>query len=1340
MSATKGGLKKGDETWKVIQQRTFTNWTNDKLRGDKMVPDNPVVDLKVDLKDGLRLIELLGVLATPRKVGPHNKKPKIKAQYLENLGAALEFIKKENIKLVNISAEDLYEENLKLILGLIWTLICHYQIRSSGRGISVKKAMMMRLQSELPEYGITNFNTNMNDGRVLCGVVDNLKPGLCPNHFDLDTSKGVQNCQLGLDLAQDNFGIPQILAAEDLNNPAIDDLSVMTYLSYFLPLSNKNLLAWLQKLLPERKIKNLTTDWIDGINFGALLEKLFCVFPDWEKMSPKSKMDNMARVLDTCKSCLGINPPLSAKVMTEPNIDEMSMSAIICLIKGATLKGGAGSFTLALEQEEVLAGEELMVRLEMDDDAKPELFHHLSVFGVVGTDQKNVPGTQVEKHKEYLRYKLVPPRAGPLSVYAKFQDKNVKNSPRTAEVTIKVQPSCFSLVVDDPKPLVNQPLKVQVNLLDVVKPEFFDKLSVCADMEGEDEPIKADVVETTDSHLMYTLTPTKVGKLSIHAKYDDGEMSDSPQEVTVVPQVGPGTFSLRTPGSSCATGEILPVFVDILEKNVDPEHFENIAVFGKMDGREEKLPAQLVKNHKNQIEFGLKPEKVGVLRVTVQFNGTDVKDSPIVMQVNPALNERVCVTNLPSPLVVKIKEPFLFTIKSEVPLKKDDIHVSVKYENKDVVYKITQNNSTDFVSEFVPMEPGRYTIDVIMEGCPIKGAPFNLDALDPAGSHIVGTIPDVIHVGDTIDVAVNTGKGSQSGDSFKSWAEGEEEAIRVAVAPAGDTGYTVSLTGESVGIATVNCTLGGVVIPRTPFKVSMVDSQLCEVDEDNWDFLDGVFVEEHILINIDTEKAGRAKPEVYFEDLDGKVTHAKTYEKEKHKYCAETRDLKKESRYKMVIKYGGHSIRGSPWSFDVNPKPEVYCHVTGPGLTTAIAKTPAKFKVLSTELDAVKDGQLKVYVEATTGGYRGTVDIVDNEDKSYTVTYTCPNAGLYLIKVLFYDEPAEGSPFKVNVLEAANAARCRAYGPALEPKAVIMSGDPTEFYVDASQAGTGNLMVVIRGRENDPKVYISDDGKGEYSVKFDIAGYGRYYANVWWSSKHIPGSPFPLNVHREPNAALVKAYGPGLDKRLDINKRAEITIETKNAGRGTLTIRVHGVKDTFNIQARQSSASTPRTLVAEYHPNASGIYTIQIKWQGRNVPGSPFRVHVYDPASDSELYEGDWIHHSESSEEDDYSDEEERKQWRRRQQRRDNRRKSQEDPNFYHGTRRPSWKTVEDHAPLVPKSTVSPGWSATPTSSKTTPTKYYTSTPLQPTTTETPKAIVASEKHGGQRKNSWTAK
>lgn len=56
-------------------------------------------------------------------------KPRIKAQKLENVSFGLQFLKKEGIKLVAIGPEDVVEPKLKLILGLIWTIILRYQIQ-----------------------------------------------------------------------------------------------------------------------------------------------------------------------------------------------------------------------------------------------------------------------------------------------------------------------------------------------------------------------------------------------------------------------------------------------------------------------------------------------------------------------------------------------------------------------------------------------------------------------------------------------------------------------------------------------------------------------------------------------------------------------------------------------------------------------------------------------------------------------------------------------------------------------------------------------------------------------------------------------------------------------------------------------------------------------------------------------------------------------------------------------------------------------------------------------------------------------------------------------------------
>ena len=88
--------------WKEIQQKVFTNWFNDRLRGNLKSAKNKVNDLKTDLQDGLLILELMEILARPRKPGRYNKNPRSKLQCIENLGIALKFIASENVKLVNI--------------------------------------------------------------------------------------------------------------------------------------------------------------------------------------------------------------------------------------------------------------------------------------------------------------------------------------------------------------------------------------------------------------------------------------------------------------------------------------------------------------------------------------------------------------------------------------------------------------------------------------------------------------------------------------------------------------------------------------------------------------------------------------------------------------------------------------------------------------------------------------------------------------------------------------------------------------------------------------------------------------------------------------------------------------------------------------------------------------------------------------------------------------------------------------------------------------------------------------------------------------------------------------
>ena len=47
---------------------------------------------------------------------------------IQNVETALRFLRYKEIKLVNIRGEDIVDGNPKLTLGLIWTIILHFQV------------------------------------------------------------------------------------------------------------------------------------------------------------------------------------------------------------------------------------------------------------------------------------------------------------------------------------------------------------------------------------------------------------------------------------------------------------------------------------------------------------------------------------------------------------------------------------------------------------------------------------------------------------------------------------------------------------------------------------------------------------------------------------------------------------------------------------------------------------------------------------------------------------------------------------------------------------------------------------------------------------------------------------------------------------------------------------------------------------------------------------------------------------------------------------------------------------------------------------------------------------
>lgn len=127
---------------------------------------------------------------------------------------------------------DIVNSNVKLILGLIWSLIVRYQIGRSK--FPPRKLMLAWLQAALPKCKITNLTTDWNSGVNLSALLDYCQPGLFPHWNSLDPNQYVRNCTNAMNIAQREFAIPKVLEPEYLASPWLDELSGMTYLSYFM--------------------------------------------------------------------------------------------------------------------------------------------------------------------------------------------------------------------------------------------------------------------------------------------------------------------------------------------------------------------------------------------------------------------------------------------------------------------------------------------------------------------------------------------------------------------------------------------------------------------------------------------------------------------------------------------------------------------------------------------------------------------------------------------------------------------------------------------------------------------------------------------------------------------------------------------------------------------------------------------------------------------------------------------------------------------------------------------------------------------------------------------------
>uniref|UniRef100_A0A8C1GM89 Actinin, alpha 2b n=1 Tax=Cyprinus carpio TaxID=7962 RepID=A0A8C1GM89_CYPCA len=168
---------------------------------------------------------------------PKPDRGKMRFHKIANVNKALDFITSKGVKLVSIGAEEIVDGNVKMTLGMIWTIILRFAIQDiSVEETSAKEGLLLWCQRKTAPYrnvNVQNFHVSWKDGLGFCALIHRHKPELVDFH-KLEVDDPLGNLNLAFDIAEKHLDIPKMLDAEDiLNTPKPDERAIMTYVSCF---------------------------------------------------------------------------------------------------------------------------------------------------------------------------------------------------------------------------------------------------------------------------------------------------------------------------------------------------------------------------------------------------------------------------------------------------------------------------------------------------------------------------------------------------------------------------------------------------------------------------------------------------------------------------------------------------------------------------------------------------------------------------------------------------------------------------------------------------------------------------------------------------------------------------------------------------------------------------------------------------------------------------------------------------------------------------------------------------------------------------------------------------
>ncbi|CAF3681830.1 unnamed protein product [Rotaria sp. Silwood1] len=538
----------------------------------------------------------------------------------------------------------------------------------------------------------------------------------------------------------------------------------------------------------------------------------------------------------------------------------------------------------------------------------------------------------------------------------------------------------------------------------------------------------------------------------------------------------------------------------------------------------------------------------------------------------------------------------LFEIETQLPTNEQVINILRNLIDKQTIYLIDPNRrilhticgsliigpkgesvnvklfpqaNGDYMGEFTPKKIGQHRIDITFGNMPIEGSPFFTEVYDPSQVHI-GPLPKDILIGieNTLEINIDNA--------------GNVPLVVSIISPSGinvpikiDDILTIKkiirFTPTEIGLHYLNAKFGSDIVSGTPIQMMVNNTRIVTAYGDGIHY---ALHEKETTFMIDT-KDMQGDLQVHIEGSNSVIKT--TIDRITNNLLKVTYIPVEVGFINISIKWNDKDIMNSPFK----------ANVTNPG-------------ILKANIRGVDNTFIPLRI--------------DQQDSLAILSFTILRDGKYDLTITYANNSLLNMPIRIiSTSISLDFVKVKVHGRGSYEARI---NEETEFIIDTSQASNSNInkpIVRLIGTQTDVEVRIHQNEKNKniFHCSYKPIIPGDYLLSIIWAEKEIHGSPFRVNIlpninnnHHE--SSRIICSGDGLRIGI-VGKVMKCLIDTRATIPGELTAYCQGMNKKASCRLFDHRDGTYTLFIK---PEEIGRHILTIKYNGENVPGSPYIVKV----------------------------------------------------------------------------------------------------------------------------------